>query len=281
MSEHGSRQAPPSPEFLDVSKPNAARMYNVFLGDTNNYAADRVAADKAIEAVPGAPKLARSNRTFLLRVVREAARAGITQFLDLGAGIPSVQSVHEQAREIVGEQTRVVYVDYEHVACAHGTVAIEDQGVEHNAGMVQADFRDVDEIFQAPETRRLLDLSQPVMLLTVALWHFVGDGDQPHETMRKLSRKLAPGSMLGITHLTYEGALADQQEGLRNAEQVYSRTANPLFPRTRDEISALIAAGGWELLEPGLVQPAQWRPHPADPRPEDVDTILAAGVATA
>lgn len=280
MSEHGSQHAPPSPEHLDVSKPNAARMYNVFLGDTNNYAADRVAADKAMEAVPGAPKLARSNRTFLLRVVREAARAGITQFLDLGAGIPSVRSVHEQAREIVGEQTRVVYVDYEHVACAHGTLAIEEEGVEHNAGMVQADFRDVDAIFKAPETRRLLDLSQPVLMLTVALWHFVGEGDQPHETMRKLTRKLVPGSMLGITHLTYEGAPADQQEGLRNAEQVYSRTANPLFPRTRDEISALITAGGWDLPEPGLVRPAQWRPGPNDPPAEDVDTILAAGVAT-
>lgn len=255
-------------------------MYNVFLGDTNNYAADRVAADKAMESVPGAPKLARSNRTFLLRAVREAARAGITQFLDLGAGIPSVRSVHEQAGEILGERARVVYVDYEHVACAHGTLTIEEQDVQHQAGMVQADFRDVDEIFKAPETRRLLDLSQPVMMLTVALWHFVGDGDQPHETMRKLSRKLAPGSMLGITHLTYEGAPADQQDGLRDAEQVYSRTANPLFPRTREEIGALISAGGWDLLEPGLVQPAQWRPESGDPRAEDVDAILAAGVAT-
>lgn len=280
MSEHATRHAPPAPARLDVSKPNAARMYNVFLGDTNNYAADRVAAEKAIEAVPGAPKLARSNRTFLLRAVRDAARAGITQFLDLGAGIPSVRSVHEQALEIVGDRTRVVYVDYEHVACAHGTITIEEQGVQRHAGMVQSDFRDVEAVFDAPETRRLLDPSRPVALLTVALWHFLADGDDPHATMRELSSRLAPGSRLVLTHLTHDGASAEQQAELRGAEEVYARTANPMFPRPRADIAALIEAGGWSLLEPGLVPPAQWRPEPTDPPAEPVDAILAAGVAT-
>jgi hypothetical protein len=74
---------------IDPSVATAARIYDYLLGGHDNFAADRIAALKIIEAAPEAPILARENRKFLGRAVQYLAReAGITQFLDLGTACP-------------------------------------------------------------------------------------------------------------------------------------------------------------------------------------------------
>jgi hypothetical protein len=54
-----------------------------------------------LQVAPDAAVGTRANRTLLRRVVRYlAAEVGITQFLDIGSGLPSQGNVHEIAHEI-------------------------------------------------------------------------------------------------------------------------------------------------------------------------------------
>ena len=97
---------------LDILKPNVARVYDCLLGGKDNFASDRQAVASLLEAVPGAAAAARDNRAFLARAVRFLAEeAGICQFLDLGTGMPTADSVHEIAQAEDPRQVRVVYAD--------------------------------------------------------------------------------------------------------------------------------------------------------------------------
>lgn len=73
-------------------------MYDYFLGGKDNFAADRETANKALGAWPAMRTAARENRAFLGRAVRYLTEeAGISQFLDVGSGLPGVGNVHEFA----------------------------------------------------------------------------------------------------------------------------------------------------------------------------------------
>ena len=94
-------------------------MYDYYLGGKNHFAADREAADKWIAAVPSGPTGPRENRAFLGRAVRFlAAEAGITQFLDIGTGLPTTGNVHDVA-QAVNPACRVVYADNDPLVLAH------------------------------------------------------------------------------------------------------------------------------------------------------------------
>jgi S-adenosyl methyltransferase len=110
----GGRAAP----GIDTSVPNIARMYDYWLGGKDNFAADRQAADRQVRAIPQLPGLARQNRDFLRRTVRFCAGAGVTQFLDIGSGLPTNQNVHQVA-QAVNPDARVVYADIDPVVVNH------------------------------------------------------------------------------------------------------------------------------------------------------------------
>ena len=103
---------------FDTSIPNAARMYDYWLGGKDNFAADREAAERSARAVPQLPWLARENRKFLGRAVRFCAGEGITQFLDIGTGLPTNNSVHQVAERVTADP-HVVYVDHDPVVISH------------------------------------------------------------------------------------------------------------------------------------------------------------------
>lgn len=90
-----SQWVPPS---IDRNQPSIARIWDWFLGGAHNFAIDREVAAKTLELMPEGPYMARLNRMFLARAVRFCVKAGVTQFLDLGSGMPTVGNVHEVAR---------------------------------------------------------------------------------------------------------------------------------------------------------------------------------------
>ena len=161
------------PPGVDVNVPSAARIYDYSLGGAHNFAADRAAAHELFQAYPDAPLVGRANRAFLQRAVRFCYQRGITQFLDLGSGIPTVGNVHETAQEL-DPACRVVYVDNEPVAVAHTLQLLE--GVP-NAAIVHADIRDVDAVLGAPQTKSLLDFHAPIALMMVAVLHYISPED--------------------------------------------------------------------------------------------------------
>ncbi|MGH3997322.1 MAG: SAM-dependent methyltransferase, partial [Pseudonocardiaceae bacterium] len=149
---------------VDLEHPSVARVYDYYLGGSHNFAVDRRMARRAIELWPELPLAMQANRAFLRRSVRYLVRAGITQFLDIGSGIPTEGNVHEVA-QVASPQARVVYVDIDPVAVAHSRDILAGN---HRADVVQADLRDVTAIFDDPRAKRLLDLNQPIGVLMVA-----------------------------------------------------------------------------------------------------------------
>jgi SAM-dependent methyltransferase len=258
-----------APRSIDISVPSVSRIYDYYLGGSHNFEVDREAARKAMEFMPGLPKIMQANRAFMRRAVQYAVGEGITQFLDIGSGIPTHGNVHEVARAAL-PGAHVVYVDHDPVAVAHSQAVLEGNA---GAGVVAGDLRKPHDILGSPEVERLIDLNRPVALLLVAILHFVEDADDPYRAVAELRDALAPGSMLILTHASYEGIPlpAERAEG---AVDVYKDIRNPLIMRSRDDVARFFE--GYDMVEPGLVPMPHWRP---DTAPEDEDPYAFSGFA--
>ncbi|WP_019546738.1 SAM-dependent methyltransferase [Streptomyces sulphureus] len=257
-----------APQGIDLDVPSVSRMYDYYLGGSHNFEVDREAARRAIEAWPGLPKIMQTNRAFMRRAIRFALSEGVTQFLDIGSGIPTFGNVHEVA-QAAEPASRVVYVDNDPVAVAHSEAVLA--GNDH-AGIVSADFRSPSDVLRSDEAERLLDLERPVALMVVALLHFVEDRDEPDKALAAFFDQLAPGSLLVISHGCLEGAPArDRGDRL---QKVYEEASSPLVIRSKAQILRFF--DGWELVEPGLVSLPHWRP---DSPPEWEDSAVFTGYA--
>jgi hypothetical protein len=254
-----------APRSIDISVPSVSRIYDYYLGGSHNFDVDREAARKAMEFMPGLPKIMQANRAFMRRAVRYAAHEGITQFLD----IPTFGNVHEVARE-ARPGARVVYVDHDPVAVAHSQVVLEG---EADADVVAADLLKPRDILASRQVEQLIDLERPVALLLVAILHFVEDRDDPYSAVAELTAALAPGSLLVLTHASYEGIPLPPARA-EGAVDVYKDSRNPLVMRSRDEIARFFE--GYDMVEPGLVPMPHWRPETA---PEDEDPYAFSGFA--
>jgi hypothetical protein len=242
-----------SPPGLDVTSPNVARMYDYYLGGKDNFAADRAAAEQVLALVPGLRRAAVENRRFLRRVVRHlAAEAGITQFLDIGVGLPTQGAVHEIAHEI-NPDARVVYADYDPVVVTHGRALLT---VSDRSVMVQGDLRRPAELLASPEVRAHLDLGQPVAIVLFAVLHFLSEADDPAGIVRVLRDGVAPGSYLAIAHIGTD--FFPDKQALARAVAVYEKASERVWPRPRAEVLRFF--DGFELIEPGLVPKHEWRP---------------------
>jgi S-adenosyl methyltransferase len=219
-----------APGTVSANIPNVARIYDYMLGGKDNFPADRDAAEQILVAFPEARDGVRENRAFLRNVVRYlAGEVGIRQFLDIGAGLPTQQNVHQVAQEAATD-ARVVYVDNDPVVCVHGRVLLADTDA---VAMVEADLREPERILTDPATQRLIDFSQPVAVLLVAILHFIADADDPYAVVARLRDAMAPGSYLVIAHML------DAEQRRADADQlrrVYSRSSAGVIPRTLDEI---------------------------------------------
>ncbi|GAA1350433.1 SAM-dependent methyltransferase [Saccharothrix algeriensis] len=240
---------------VDLSVPSAARAYDYFLDGAHNFAVDRAFADQVLAIAPSVPAVTKLNRSFLRRVVKFCLDQGIRQFLDLGSGIPTVGNVHEIAQQ-VDPASRVVYVDYEPVAYAHARQLLVGNPF---ATIVQADIRNPSAILDHPETRRLIDFSEPVALLMVGVLLFISDEDRPGELVRTYRQHLAPGSFLAISHIASEQAGPELQAEVSRLVDAYAAADEHVHVRTHRDVLAWFDEGT-TLVEPGLVCLPDWRP---------------------
>jgi len=240
----------------------AARMYDYYLGGIHNFPADQAAARTIIEHFPFIQAVARANRAFVVRSVRELAKAGVKQYLDIGAGIPTVDNVHSIVQDL-HDDAKVVYVDIDPVAVAEGLEMLEGNP---RATSVRGDVREPEAILAHPEVRRMLDFGQPIALLLAAVLHFVADHEQADAVAAALIAALPAGSYVVVSHTATESfRLTDEERAV--TEDVYQRrTSTPGTVRTRAEVERLFA--GLELLPPGVVSARDWHPDPDAPADE-------------
>ncbi|GAB3457630.1 SAM-dependent methyltransferase [Streptomonospora sediminis] len=261
---------PAAPAGIDTTVPSPARLYDYYLGGKNNYAVDREMGDRIMRTLPETRQSARANRLFLGRAVDHLCEQGIDQFIDIGSGLPTQESVHEVARRH-HPGARVVYVDYDPAVRVHAEALLADE--PELTGVVQADMREPEALYTHPQLTGHIDLQRPVGLLMLALLHFVTDDQHPYELVRRHLEHLAPGSYVAISHAESDS----HPERADFASDTYRTSSARLRVRTQEEIKAFFT--DVEPVEPGVVHLADWRPRADQPyySPEQVSGLC--GVA--
>lgn len=259
------------PQGTDMTKANTARVYDWWLGGEHNFRVDQDAARAMIAVEPNTRIAARAYRAFLIRAVRYmASEAGIRQFLDIGSGIPTARNVHQVAQE-AAPGARVVYVDNDDVAVAHSRLILTG---DPDTAVILADLRNPQAILDHPETRRLIDFTQPVGILLSAVMHFISDSDDPARILATLRGPLVPGSHIAIS----QGCRDTDPERATAYESAYNRRVSTrVTTRTKEEITRFF--DGFTLLDPGLVWLHEWRPDHSDETGEQFTALWnVAGV---
>ena len=241
-----------APPVIDTSTAHPARVYDYWLGGKDNFAADREAARQALEAYPQLAEAVQSNRAFLARAVHYLTReAGIRQFLDIGTGIPAANNTHQVAQHEAPD-SRIVYVDNDPIVLLHARALLKStpQGA---CDYLQADLRDPDAILA--QAARTLDFGQPVALMLLAILQFIADSEDPYALVSRLVAALPPGSYLVVSHPTDDFNPNRQGESIQRYNE---RVADQATLRGHDETARFF--DGLELVEPGVVAVAKWRP---------------------
>ena len=271
MAEMGGRA-----RDIDVSVPNLARIYDYWLGGKDNFTADRVAAIESAAAIPELPLLARENRTFLGRAVRFCVGAGVTQFLDIGSGLPTADNTHEVAGRAAPE-VRTVYVDVDPVVVSHARALLATPLTR----AVRGDLTQPGEVLAAAEETGLIDFARPVAVLLGAVLHHVPDEAGPAGAVAAYRDAMAPGSCLVISHAQLAPGHVAGREPLSELGQElidsWRGAQKGNGTRTRDEIAAFF--GDLTLAEPGLTEVWAWRPAPGAATVHTGALTILGGVA--
>jgi hypothetical protein len=267
VTSNGAPAGSAEPAEIDTSKAHAARVYDYLLGGRANFKVDREVAAITYAAWPGGIEAVRADvrehRAALGRVVRYFVRdAGITQFLDIGTGIPKQNNVHEVAQaEAAG--ARIVYVDWDPIVLAHAHQLLRGTR-EGTTSYIYGDLHDPQPIMR--EAAKTLDFSRPVAVMLFGILHFFSDADDPRGVIGQLLKPLPADSGLALSPLASD---LHPEEMSETFNRLNSRMAETVTLRSHDEVAALLS--GLELVEPGVVQASQWRPDPGTtPGPSQV-----------
>jgi O-methyltransferase involved in polyketide biosynthesis len=248
---------------IDMTVPHPARVYDYCLGGKDNYEPDRVLARAMIEQMPSIPVMARANRDFLGRTVRHlVSECGITQFLDVGAGIPTAPNAHQVAQGI-DPAARVVYVDNDPIVLAHSR-ALLTSTPEGRTAFIAADATKPEVIIADPVLWETLDRDRPIGLMLISMLMYF-PGEQASSIASTLLDALPSGSYVTISHPTAEFNPADAAAAAATA----ARGGVSYYARTRSEVESFF--DGLTLVEPGVVPMLEWRPPVPPTKPHSVD----------
>ena len=236
----------------DFTRPNVARVYDYLLGGFEALGADREQAAGLLTICPSLGIAALENRYFLARAVTWAARQGVTQFVDLGAGAPVqkaragvLQDIHVTA-QAVSPAARLAYVDDDPVVLAHSRAF---RAPAHGVAVTAADLTDPDSVLADQRLRAVIDLAQPACFIFGLALGLV-PAALARDVVAGYARRAATGSCIVIScGRCDDQALWDQ---LREAY-----TAASAYNHAPGDVEGFLA--GLELVPPGLVAAQNWQ----------------------
>ncbi|MGW1738175.1 SAM-dependent methyltransferase [Nocardia sp. NPDC001965] len=261
------------PVGADTDRPSIPRVYDYSLGGKDNYEVDRSAFERIRRIAPRQGGVHLMNRRWLTRAVRSLAEgAGIEQFLDLGAGLPTRDPLHIVAQECGRGEVKFVYVDNDPLCVAHGRVMLERN---ENTRYLPGDLTDAAAVLE--NAARHLNMRQPIAVLLGAVLHHLGDEDDPAGVVSRYVDLLPAGSCVAITHYCDPGPgdpelhdLARRLERAHVDEEFGSgRYRSP--QQIRDLFGAL------DLVEPGLTPLDEWWPQGPPTRAKAPEEQLVLG----
>jgi S-adenosyl methyltransferase len=253
---------------FDVNVAHIARVYNYWLGGKDHFAADRSAGDATIGVYPGIRLSARANRAFLARAVRYlAGTEGIRQFLDIGTGLPTANNTHEVA-QATAASSRIVYVDNDPLVLAHAR-ALLTSTPEGTTAYLDADLRDTGKILE--QASGILDFTQPVAIMLIAVLHYIPDLAEARDIVARLLAAVPPGSFVAISHAGSDLFPREMAAFEKNLNEYLPNDRH--VARPREDVTLFFEST--TLLAPGVVRVSEWRPDAAE---QPLPTTLWGGV---
>ncbi|MER5757146.1 SAM-dependent methyltransferase [Streptomyces sp. NPDC002088] len=248
-----------APPGVDPQTPHVPRVMDYLLGGGANFETDRQVAAFAFAnwpgetgGVEGVKVDIKHARDALGRVVRYlASNFGITQFLDIASGLPTMGNVHLAAREVTPD-AKVVYVDNDPQVVAHAEhlLAAETDG---SVVFLQDDFHAAESVLGRAE--QTLDFSRPVALILFGMLHFVEDFGEGARLLDTYLDRMMPGSFVAVSHFA-----KDDEDTAMNAtlDALDKQLGEAVVRRTRGEVARFF--DGLDQVEPGVVETQNWRP---------------------
>ncbi len=239
-------------------QPNAARIYDYYLGGHPNTLVDREAAQMTYNIAPVVRFAARANRQVVQRFTKHLCSVGIEQFLDLGSGLPTMGNTHEVVLS-VNENGRVAYIDHDSTVVDYSQRILEDADLLDKVISVEADLREIETVFKLDDVINHLDFTQPVGVLLSSVLHFVTDDELLTSVINYIHKNIAAGSYVALTH-----GISDLDiQAARELTKIYAVSTTPLKVRSKAEVESLLRK--FELVPPGFVDAPEWRPDPDQP----------------
>ena len=267
---------PPVPPGVDPAVPSPARMYDYYLGGTHNFPADRVAAQRVLDALPDLRDACWANRSFHQRAARWMAEQGIRQFIDIGSGLPTAGNTHEVVQAVAAD-ARVVYVDNDPMVALFSAELLGDSTT---ARIITADLRDPPAVLGHPDLRALIHDDEPTGLLMTAVMQFVAPGSDPWGIVERYMASLASGSYLALSHGTSDRLPPSR---VRAGVEEYTRATENIYVRPRDEVQRFF--DGLDMVPPypgaehGLCYVGEWGAEVPTLADSDGSRMIYCGVA--
>jgi hypothetical protein len=264
------------PPGVDPATPSPARLYDYFLGGTNYFAVDKMLADRLQHDLPDIVDGIWANRGFHGRAAVWMAQQGISQFIDIGSGLPTQNNTHEAVQKVTPSAT-VAYVDIDPMVATASSALLAADGT---TTVLTADVREPDALLGHRKLRALIDLNQPVGVLLTAVMHFVADESDPWGLVATYMAAVAPGSFLALSHGTYEKMPPNM---VRAGTEHYEKATERLYVRSRAEIArffdGLELVPPYEGAEPALTYVGLWGAEDVEAADSEGSRALLCGVA--
>ncbi|MFD4432151.1 SAM-dependent methyltransferase [Nocardia sp. NPDC058497] len=245
----GSRHA----EVLDLSRPNAARVFGALLGGKDAYNSDRYIADKLLANNSFRVAVAEA-RAFKLRAVEHlVGNHGVTQIVELGCGYPNEPTVHAVACR-QNRIARTLYIDHDPLVAVHARALLSGA----NSVFVDADLIDTTDTVE--RIAEVMDASSPMVVCLSGTAEFLPDAPA---IVAALISRLPADTWLLVTHTAADLCVRD----IDSAVTTLAAAGISYCPRDRDQVEEMLAP--LRLLEPGLVTADLWRPDLEVGNPEN------------
>lgn len=261
------------PVGVDTGRPSVPRVYDYSLGGKDNYEVDRYAFERIRQIAPRQGDVHVANRRWLARAVRWLAeKAGIEQFLDLGAGMPTRDPLHIVAQECGRSEVKVVYVDNDPLCVAHGRAMLERN---ENIRYLPGDLTDAGTTLE--RAGRYLDTQQPIAVLFGAVLHHLGEEADPAGVVSRYIDLLPAGSYVAITHYCDPGPAHPELHALARKLEYAHREAGLGSGWYRSPARIREFFHSLEMVEPGLTPLGEWWPQGPPARAEAPEEQLVLG----
>ena len=232
---------------IDVSKPNAGRIYDYILGGHHNFAADRQAADYLINLVPFLPKAMRMQRWCLQDIAVELTeKRGYDLIIDFASGLPTQDNIHS----LVPAGTTVIYSDSDPVVVEYAREIL--QGTP-NVHVFHADARRPEELLNRAEVKAIVGGRRDVGLVLWGVTTFLTDQEIAHIT-HYLYDWAGPRSTLA-----FEAQVAlETSDGpmISDLLKAYERTGSKMYIRPLARFEELVQP--WRITGGRFVSLLDW-----------------------